>query len=254
MELNQLKELEILKLDEVVKNGTEFTGDMCWSGREGQQVYTKDMQLGGEPFTGLLYELWDNGGLSYYAYYLDGFKHGIFVEFYHSGKIESFCEMKEQQIWEWRITRHENDVVQMIRYSKFGIILTFEKYSAEGRLIEERNVPDQCDLLYVKKREERYQLDNDGRLVLRADPREELVKSYVNQISNNSYNHGVTYEDIGYLDENILIKVQEGLKHKIFCSNNVPKLKTIAGVDLAYFNIGQKEFALLLSLIMKQEN
>lgn len=52
---------------------------------------------GGKPFTGLTYELFDNGRISYYCYYVDGFPDGNFVQFYTDGTIHSISKMKRGQ-------------------------------------------------------------------------------------------------------------------------------------------------------------
>lgn len=52
---------------------------------------------GGRPFTGLTYELFDNGRISYYCYYVNGFPEGDFVKFYADGTICSISKMKRGQ-------------------------------------------------------------------------------------------------------------------------------------------------------------
>lgn len=50
--------MKYLSVAEVVSRGTEFTGDVCYSGEYGQQVYTKEDIDGGIPIEGILYETW----------------------------------------------------------------------------------------------------------------------------------------------------------------------------------------------------
>ena len=49
---------------------------------------------GGKPFTGITYELYDNGRIVYYCYYVNGFPEGDFVRFYRDGTIRSISKMK----------------------------------------------------------------------------------------------------------------------------------------------------------------
>ena len=42
------------------------------------------------PITGLLYERFDDGSLSWYGYYEDGLETGVDVDFYLSGEIRRY--------------------------------------------------------------------------------------------------------------------------------------------------------------------
>lgn len=72
---------------------------------ECEALCDKAPELGGKPFTGLLYELDMNGVLRYYQYYKDGFGDGEYVTFYDSGAVASYCIMKGfafvGKIYEW---------------------------------------------------------------------------------------------------------------------------------------------------------
>lgn len=59
-----------------------------------EALYDKAPELGGKPFTGLLYELY-NGKLIYYQYYKDGYGDGECVRFYENGDIASYCTMQK---------------------------------------------------------------------------------------------------------------------------------------------------------------
>ena len=50
-----MENVKTLSVEEVLKEGIEFAGDVCYSGEYGQQVYSEPMEDGGEPITGLLY-------------------------------------------------------------------------------------------------------------------------------------------------------------------------------------------------------
>lgn len=57
-------------------------------------LYDRLPELGGTPFTGLLYELY-NDKLIYYQFFTDGYGDGEFVRFYETGNVASYCIMKK---------------------------------------------------------------------------------------------------------------------------------------------------------------
>ena len=80
--------LKILTWDEVIENGREWDDTIGWDGY-GYRIC--DLSGGMEvPFTGLLYELFDDGSLSWYGYYEDGLVTGVDVDFYPSGEIRRY--------------------------------------------------------------------------------------------------------------------------------------------------------------------
>ncbi|MCM3700718.1 hypothetical protein [Paenibacillus macerans] len=56
-----MNEISFLTEEEVLLNGIEFTGDVCFSGEFGDQVFDKPMEEGGKPITGLVFEKYNNG-------------------------------------------------------------------------------------------------------------------------------------------------------------------------------------------------
>ena len=107
--------MAILSKEEVLRKGIEFAGEVCFSGEYGEQVYTKEDYEGGVPINGILYEKYDNGNLSYYAFYRNGLPHGEEVWFYESGKIKSTCIMDEGTIDGEYIERYESGNIKVQR-------------------------------------------------------------------------------------------------------------------------------------------
>ena len=91
--------LNIKTKDEILKEGIEFSGDVCFSGEYGQQVYDKEMEDGGHPITGLVYEKDEIGNILYYAFYDDGVQNGDYVSFYESGEIKEMHVMRNGAKW-----------------------------------------------------------------------------------------------------------------------------------------------------------
>lgn len=80
--------ITILSLDEVIEIGTECDDSIGYD----DYVY-RICDLSSEeevPITGLLYELFDDGSLSWYGYYEDGLETGVDVDFYPSGEIRRY--------------------------------------------------------------------------------------------------------------------------------------------------------------------
>jgi antitoxin component YwqK of YwqJK toxin-antitoxin module len=81
----------------VCEHGTDFD-EKLWFTSYSDEVLDNPEDEGGKPFTGLAYELHDNGNLGYYCYYKNGFAEGNYVEFYPNGNIKSECYMVRGQV------------------------------------------------------------------------------------------------------------------------------------------------------------
>ncbi|MBE5959440.1 MAG: hypothetical protein E7254_11340 [Lachnospiraceae bacterium] len=131
-----------LSFNEVVKSGREFNEELCWSGEYGQQVYVGEMEEGGVPFEGILYE-YKNGKISYYSDHVDGYDSGEFVEFYDSGELQSYAIMdlgaRDGAFIEW----YKNGKIKKEGFSRYGVRLIERKYDELGNLINEKKVTDE---------------------------------------------------------------------------------------------------------------
>ncbi len=130
--------MKYLSMAEVINKGTEFTGDVCYSGEYGQQVYTKEDIDGGIPVEGILYERYSNGNLCYYCFYHDGIPHGQRVRFYDSSKVMSCCVMDMGTIDGEHIKWYENGNIKLKEYCKYGLVLKMQEFDEEGNVIDEK--------------------------------------------------------------------------------------------------------------------
>ena len=130
--------MKYLSMAEVINKGTEFIGDVCYSGEYGQQVCTKEDIDGGIPVEGILYERYSNGNLCYYCFYHDGIPHGQFVEFYETGKVKSCCVMDCGTIDGEHIKWYENGNIKLKEYCKYGLVLKMQEFDEEGNVIDEK--------------------------------------------------------------------------------------------------------------------
>ena len=162
--------MEYLSIDEVISKGTEFAGDVCYSGEEGQQVYTKEDIEGGVPVEGILYESYSNGNLCYYSFYHDGIPNGQSVEFYETGKVKSCCVMDTGTVDGERIEWYENGNVKLREYCKYGLVLRMQEFDEEGNLIKEKKelsekekIRHEKNLAYFEGWEERKKMREEAK-------------------------------------------------------------------------------------------
>lgn len=150
-------QMKYLSLDEVVRIGTEFAGEVCYSGQYGQQVYTKEMEDGGIPLEGILYEKYSNGLLNYYSYYSNGIPNGQRVRFYESGKLKSYCIMDTGTIDGEHIEWYENGNIKLNEFCKYGFVLRMQEFDADGNLIREKKELNKDEKNIYEKRASYYE-------------------------------------------------------------------------------------------------
>lgn len=77
---------DFLSFDYVKANGVLFDENVMAEYEDPFTIlYDKPIELGGKTFTGLLYELYENDNVRYYAMYQDGYQKGEYVSFYYEG-------------------------------------------------------------------------------------------------------------------------------------------------------------------------
>ena len=118
------KKLEFLSLDYVIKHGKEFGEDLWWDPCDGWFIYDDEEDVN---YTGLMYELYEDGSLMYYAYIQDGLEEGVEVDFYPSGKLESYSIYHKRKTIEIYYGWYENGMIkcynngkQLVRFDEEG--------------------------------------------------------------------------------------------------------------------------------------
>lgn len=149
--------MNILSYEEVIKVGIEFSGDVCYSGEYGQQVCTNETDKGGIPVEGILYELYPNGNLNYYACYKNGVSHGERIRFYESGAIKSYCIMDSGTIDGDNTEWYESGSVKCKEFCKHGLVLWRKEFDIEGNLISEKKELTEQEKPIYEKREKHYE-------------------------------------------------------------------------------------------------
>lgn len=105
---------------------------------------------GGRPFTGLTYELFDNGRISYYCYYVNGFPEGDLVKLYANGTICSISKMKRGQSAEKAEWYQDGKIKEEGMYN-CGICISSKKWDEQGNLTYEKISPTDSEILLIKK-------------------------------------------------------------------------------------------------------
>lgn len=143
--------LKIKTKEEILHEGIEFTGDVCFSGEYGEEVYEKEMEDGGQPITGLLYEKDQDGNILYYSYYVEGVKDGDSIWFYKSGKVKEMSVMKARTKYGESISMYENGDIKRVEQCEYGIVLAYKEYDTNGDLINEKNEPTDMEKKILEK-------------------------------------------------------------------------------------------------------
>ncbi|MBN1056053.1 hypothetical protein DVW05_11940 [Clostridium botulinum] len=144
----------------ILQIGIEFSGDVCYSGEYGQQVFDKPMEDGGKPIDGIIYEKNEDGHVGYYKNYKNGIPNGESVEFYASGRLRSKCIMNRGTIDGEKIAWYENGKIKSKKNCKYGLVIECYEWDEEGNLINkkknltegEKKIFDKCEKLEARRR------------------------------------------------------------------------------------------------------
>lgn len=150
-EENKMLKLNIKTKAEILKEGIEFSGDVCFSGEYGQQVYDKEMEDGGHPITGVVYEKDKAGNILYYAFYDNGVQNGDYVSFYESGEIKEMYVMRNGAKWGESVLLYENGEPKHIEECQYGIVLSYKDFDMEGQLVKEKKEPSEYEKKLLNK-------------------------------------------------------------------------------------------------------
>lgn len=153
---------KVLTVNEILEKGIEFSGDVCFSGEYGQQIFDAPLEAGGKPINGIIYETYKNGNIKYYQYYKNGFADGDYVLFYESGEIKELCVMKNGSKWGGDESYFENGNKKRVEQCKFGIILSFKEFDVDGNLIGIKEEPNSIEKKILTKFQKIFEKENQS--------------------------------------------------------------------------------------------
>lgn len=145
-------ESNILTKEYVMKNGVDYE-ELC-NEYCSDRILDKSEEEGGKPVTGLVYEIYNNGQLSYYCFYKDGFEHGKYVEFYENGNIQSVQYMKYGSIVGKEETWFKNGILKSVGEYEYGVCLNLKEWNEKGILVKEKLEPTEKDLKMISSQKE----------------------------------------------------------------------------------------------------
>ncbi|WP_086445358.1 toxin-antitoxin system YwqK family antitoxin [Candidatus Enterococcus lemimoniae] len=141
---------KILTKKYILEHGTNFEY-LANGGKHGLEIVEFDENDNERVFTGLAYELYENGNLESYMFVRDGIKQGATVRFYSNGNIESISNMIDNVPEGKRIEYYENSAIKIEEERTGGFLMTFVKYDEDGNIIEEKKEPTDFDKMMVRK-------------------------------------------------------------------------------------------------------
>lgn len=142
---------EILTMEYIKQNGLQFEEYLEYGGPYdlGIVEYTDDGKE--KLFSGLAYDLYENGTIESYFYVKNGVKQGKYVEFYPNGAIKRIGNMNKNAAEGYQVEFFESTVKKYESECVAGREMTYIKYDEQGNIIEQKTEPSESDLLYAKK-------------------------------------------------------------------------------------------------------
>ncbi|WP_029707793.1 toxin-antitoxin system YwqK family antitoxin [Bacillus safensis] len=142
---------DILSKKVVLESGTEFEKSLEYGGP--YELAIVEYTSGGEEqlFTGLAYDMYENGHLESYFYVEKGIKQGKYVEFYPNGFVKKIGYMRKNAVDGYQVEFFENGNKKYECECIAGREMTYIKYDTEGNVKELKAEPSESDLIYAEK-------------------------------------------------------------------------------------------------------
>lgn len=141
--------IDILSKEYVMEHGTDFDEEL-WFTSYSDEVLDNPEDENGKPFTGLAYELYENGNLIYYTNYVNGFIEGELIEFYKNGNLKSVKNLIHGQSNGTERIWYEIGELKFEGEYKFGITLHYIEWDTEGHIIKQKLSPTETDLKLIE--------------------------------------------------------------------------------------------------------
>ncbi|WP_410983074.1 toxin-antitoxin system YwqK family antitoxin [Bacillus cereus] len=142
-------QVDIVNKEYVIEHGTDFDENL-WFASYSDEVLDNPEDKNGKPFTGLAYELYDNGNLMYYTNYVKGFIESELIEFYKNGNLKSVKNFILGQCNGIERVWYESEALKFEGEYKFGIALHYVEWDEEGGSIKKKISPTDIDLQLIE--------------------------------------------------------------------------------------------------------
>lgn len=144
-------EYNISGKEEVIQNGINFEENLGFGGPYDQGIVEYSESGGEILFTGLAYDLYENGNLESYFYVNNGVKQGLYVSFFQNGQIKRVGNMDKSASHGPQIEYFENGTIKSESNRIAGLAMTYKEYDEDGNIIDEKKEPTDEDLIYAGK-------------------------------------------------------------------------------------------------------
>ena len=138
---------------------------------DGNFILDNPEDEGGKPFSGVAYELYQNGNLAYYCFYQNGLSHGVYRSFYENGNVKCQQMMQYGMVFGKMECFYENGMMKSSSNNEQGVQLSYKEWDNQGKLIVETELKPG---------------DSNYEIFLR---RREDYKAFIGQFDDNSNNH-----------------------------------------------------------------
>lgn len=131
---------EYVKENGVLYDESVFSDEGLWKGI----LYDKPKDKGGKPFTGILYNMYEDGKIGYYIFFENGYECGPYATFYANGKPQMHLVKSLHGIVGTSYFWYENGNLKEIRIineDPKDIGWKYIKWNEDGNLTEQGRVP-----------------------------------------------------------------------------------------------------------------
>ena len=142
---------EVLSKEFIIQNGIEFEDYLGYGGpyEQGIVEYTEEDEE--KLFTGLAYDLFENGNIESYLFVENGVKQGQSVSFYPDGSIKRIGNMDKGAADGYQVEYFKNGSKKYESNRVVGREMTYIKYDENGNIVEQKKEANESDLMYAEK-------------------------------------------------------------------------------------------------------
>ncbi|MHC5215111.1 toxin-antitoxin system YwqK family antitoxin [Enterococcus sp. LJL128] len=145
------EDYDFLSKESTLKHGINFDEELAYGGEHDLEIVSFDQEDNEIIFTGLTYDLFDNGNIDMYMTVENGLKQGPLVEFYPNGHVKSINNMDKNVSDGEQVEFYEDGKIKRVEERKGGFLMTFVEYNQEGKIIDEKKEPTDFDKMMARK-------------------------------------------------------------------------------------------------------
>ncbi|MBD8074646.1 toxin-antitoxin system YwqK family antitoxin [Bacillus thuringiensis] len=129
----------VLTKEYIIQNGLEFEECLEYGGPYGLGIVECADDGKEKLFTGLAYDVYENGNIECYFYVENGVKQGEYVELYMNGNIKRISNMNRSTVEGYHVEFFQNGMKKHESECIAGREMTFKKYDEQGNIVEQKN-------------------------------------------------------------------------------------------------------------------